>query len=176
MDKTESSSLARDPRLYGATLRAIVEACPLAMVALDREGIVRIWSPGAEQMFGWTEAEVVGHPLPIAPEILAAQLPLSSGKGIELIWPQKHGEPLHISLTMAPLHNGRGDTEGRVLFIADITSHRESEQERLELMEREQAALAQAKAERRFRELLETAPDAILEIDSQGRIVLLNAV
>src|SRR5262249_60289024 len=77
---------------------------------------------------------------------------------------------------MAPLYNFRGDTDRRVLFIADITSRRESEQERLELMEREQAALAQAKAERRFRELLEAAPDAILEIDDEGRIALVNAV
>src|SRR5262245_16565088 len=119
MDTTEGSSLAGDSRLHVATLRAIMHACPLAMVALDQDGIVTIWSRSAEQMFGWTEAEVVGHPLPAAPELLAAQLPLSSGTGIELTWPQKHGAPLHVSLTMTALQNSRGDSEGRVLFIAD---------------------------------------------------------
>jgi PAS domain S-box-containing protein len=34
---------------------------------------------------------------------------------------------------------------------------------------------AQIHAERRFRELLEAAPDGILEIDAQGRIILVNA-
>ncbi len=49
------------------------------------------------------------------------------------------------------------------------------EREYHELMVREKEARAQILAERRFRELLEAAPDAILEIDAQGRIVLVNA-
>lgn len=60
------------------------------------------------------------------------------------------------------------------MIFADITSRRASEQERAEFVEREQAACVRAKAEQRFRELLDTAPDAILEIDGDGRIMLLN--
>ncbi len=50
------------------------------------------------------------------------------------------------------------------------------EREFRNLTEREAEARSQVRAERRFRELLEAAPDAILEIDSHGRIVLMNAV
>jgi PAS domain S-box-containing protein len=42
--------------------------------------------------------------------------------------------------------------------------------------EREAQTLDKARDENRFRKLLEAAPDAILEVDVQGRIVLLNQV
>jgi len=170
------AQVSRDPRHSISTLRAVIDACPLAMVALDRDGVVWMWSRGAEQMFGWTEEEALGQALPIAPKLLEAQLHSSAAQGNELTWPRKRGEPLHVSLSAVPLRDDEGNVEGKVIIFADITSRRESEQERLELMESERSARAAAKAEGRFRELLEAAPDAILEVDSDGRIVLLNAV
>ena len=64
---------------------------------------------GAKQMFGWTEEEAVGHPLPIAPGLLETQLHSSSGQGSELTWPRKHGEPLHVSFSAAPLRDDEGN-------------------------------------------------------------------
>jgi len=43
-------------------------------------------------------------------------------------------------------------------------------------MEQAEQALTQARADRRFRALLEAAPDAIIEADRDGRILTLNAV
>lgn len=162
--------------LTQVSLRAMLEACPIAMLALDRNGIVRMWSPGAEQMFGWTLEEVVGQPLPAGFELLEAQLHPGSSQRNELAWPRKYGPPLHVSLSAVLLRDDDGNVAGKVIIFADITSRRESEQERLELMESERSARAAAKADGRFRELLEAAPDAILEVDRDGRIVLLNAV
>ncbi len=51
---------------------------------------------------------------------------------------------------------------------------RRTEAERVEPGLGEEATRARAQADHRFRELLEAAPDAILEIDRNGRIVLLN--
>ena len=179
MGRDLSFDRSQDPVDQGRSaklLKAIAEACPLAIVALDRNGIVRMWSRGAEEMFGLTEIEAVGNPLPIPFELMEAQMPTSSGKAIELTWPLRNGELLHVSSSVALLRDEKREIQGKVLIFADNTSRRESEQERAELVEREQAARLQAKAERRFRELLEAAPDAILEIDADGQIVLLNEV
>lgn len=37
------------------------ETAPVAIVVVDREGIVRMWNPMASQVFGWTAAEVIGR-------------------------------------------------------------------------------------------------------------------
>jgi PAS domain S-box-containing protein len=52
---------------------------------------------------------------------------------------------------------------------------RRDERERARLYVSEQAAHAQARASARYRELLEAAPDAILESDAEGRILVANA-
>src|SRR5947209_10655090 len=48
-----------------------VEASPLAIIALDGEGRVKMWNRGAERIFGWTEDEVIGRPLPTIPPVLS---------------------------------------------------------------------------------------------------------
>lgn len=54
--------------------RLIAEGIPDAVIFADREGIIRIWSPGAERMFGFTAADAVGNSLDlIIPENLRAR-------------------------------------------------------------------------------------------------------
>jgi len=48
-------------------LEAIIKASPLAIIALDVENRVLMWSDSAERIFGWTKEEVEGKPLPIIP-------------------------------------------------------------------------------------------------------------
>ena len=47
------------------TLHALIEASPLAVVVSDASGTVHVWNPAAVRMFGWTEAETIGHPNPL---------------------------------------------------------------------------------------------------------------
>src|ERR1035441_6673295 len=77
----------------------------------------------------------------------------------------------------ALLHLGGkcGDHKAYMAFFWDNTPEKTAQPETEALIASERAAQAAAKAESRFRELLEAAPDGILEVDRNGSIVLCNA-
>ena len=60
--------------------------------------------------------------------------------------------------------------------LEDLTAIRALEGKLLHAAEQEQEIEKKIRAERRFRELLEAAPDAIIEVDQEGRIIVLNQV
>ena len=66
----QNEELARSEekvRKVNDELRALVEASPLAIVGYDADGNVVSWHGGAERLFGWTGAEVVGRPVSNVP-------------------------------------------------------------------------------------------------------------
>ena len=42
------------------TLRALIQASPLGIIAVGFDGRLRWWNPAAESIFGWQEKEVLG--------------------------------------------------------------------------------------------------------------------
>jgi len=50
------------------TLQSVIQASPLAIIAIDPEGKVILWNKSAERIFGWSEKEALGHFNPIIPE------------------------------------------------------------------------------------------------------------
>ena len=50
------------------TLRALIQASPLPITALDPDGVVLVWNSAAERVFGWTADEIVGRSVPLVPE------------------------------------------------------------------------------------------------------------
>lgn len=51
------------PLTLESTAAHILRCMPEAMIFCDLEGVIRIWSGGAEKVFGWTAAEAVGQSL-----------------------------------------------------------------------------------------------------------------
>jgi PAS domain S-box-containing protein len=161
-------------------LEAIIKASPLAIIAVDAEDRVILWNQSAERMLGWTEEEVLGKLLPgIEPP--GAEPPETqklppvddrhSGQhGVESIRIRKDGVRIPVSIWDAPV----ASLGGRLWVLADLTEVRKAERLRADLVERERAARELALAGQRFSLLLEAAPDAILEVDPEGRIVLAN--
>ena len=88
---------------------------------------------------------------------------------------RKDGTLIDVSLWTAPLRDKRGRIRAKLAISADITERRRA-REHLILVENERDARTRFEAMARFEELLEAAPDAIIEVDADGKIVLLNAV
>jgi len=48
-------------RVTTEKLKALVTACPLPIVAVDLQGLVTLWNPAAERVFGWGAQEAAGR-------------------------------------------------------------------------------------------------------------------
>jgi PAS domain S-box-containing protein len=176
-------------------LRAVIEASPLAIVALDRGGIVRMWNPGAEALYGWTRQEVVGHPMPNVPQdradefqaIFQAQLKGRQHHGVELRRQRKDGQMVDVNLWTAPLKDARGRASGMMAIYVDITERKRSEEElrraheELECRVRERTAeLSEKNASlRKNQEMLRLLVDggndyAILMLTPEGNVMSWN--
>jgi PAS domain S-box-containing protein len=163
---------------------ALEAACPLGIITLDLDGNVKKWSRAAEQIFSWGEQEVLGRKLPIIPQdqeleyhrLFQAQIGGTSHAGVKVRGQRKDGGFVEVSLWAAPLRDVQGIIKGNIAIVADLTVALAAERQYSELMAREEEARTQTRGERRFRELFEVAPDGILELDAEGRIVLVNAV
>ncbi len=117
------------------TLRAVIEASPLAILTLDPDGRVGMWNAAAERIFGWSKEEVLGRPLPIVPpgkqgEFCALFERACRGEplaGVEVVRRRKDGSPIDISISTAPVTDSTGHVRTVVAVVADITGRKQAE-------------------------------------------------
>ncbi len=126
-----------------AIYRQIVEGSPDAIILGDREGIIRIWSAGAQAIFGFTAEEAIGKSMDmIIPERLRARhwagydKTLATGvsrygAGDLLAVPavRKDGSTLSIEFTIQMLKDADGQILGPVATIRDVTKRFQREKE-----------------------------------------------
>jgi PAS domain S-box-containing protein len=155
----------------GGILGPLLEASPFAVIYLDPTGDVRVWNKAAEQMLGWQQEEVLGRRTPVD-----LQLPLKHVDPVELRLIRRDGVSIDVELRTATWKDDGGNSKGTLVILADISRQRSVERELVAMMAQATEAQTNARADRRFRELLEAAPDAIIEVDRDGRIMLLNVV
>jgi two-component system cell cycle sensor histidine kinase/response regulator CckA len=113
-------------------LRAVIEASPLAILALDLKGNVTSWNPAAERIFGWRQNEVVGRLLPLIAEneMAAFRDRLERAKrgatmyGIEVTQRRKDDSPVEVSLWSAALRGASGAPRGFIVLAADISERK----------------------------------------------------
>ena len=123
--------------------RTILAARSDAVVASDREGIIRFWSPGAERIFGHSAAEALGQSLDlIIPERLRArhwegyrhvmdggQSRYSESELLAVPAQRKGGSQVSVEFTITPVRTDTGDLIGLVAVIRDVTARFEETKE-----------------------------------------------
>jgi PAS domain S-box-containing protein len=133
---------------------AIVESSDDAIISKDLNGVIQTWNAGAERIFGYSEAEVVGRAVIILiPDELRDEennilRRLRAGESIEhyeTIRLTKGRKRLNVSLTISPLKDSAGVVVGASKIARDITDRRRAEQVLRE-------------SEERFRLVANTAP------------------
>ena len=111
-------------------LAVIVESTEDAIIGINLEGVVTSWNHGAENIFGFSAAEMIGQPVlqMCPPELVAERAHLTArlreGEGIKHFQTdrlRKDGERIHISATISPLRDGAGNMVGASAIIRDVT-------------------------------------------------------
>ena len=128
-DTTERRSARRD----AAYLAAIVESTEDAIIGKSPDGIIQSWNAGAERVYGYAAAEVVGRRmLEILPpdrqheesDILER---MRSGQPMfhfETVRVRKDGKRIDVSLTISPIRDKSGEMLGISHVARDITEHK----------------------------------------------------
>jgi PAS domain S-box-containing protein len=120
-----------------AQLAAIVETSDDAIVSKDLNGIIASWNNGAERLFGYTAAEVIGKPVTILIPLERADEEsyilerIRRGERVdhyETVRRRKDGSEVDISLTVSPIRDRSGKVVGASKIARDITERKRAEE------------------------------------------------
>jgi PAS domain S-box-containing protein len=116
---------------------AMIQASPVAISVTDREFKLKVWSPAAERMFGWTAAEMVGKESPMfhltggekIKRDIEEEFQGVTRMGIEAQRMRKDGVLIDVSLSTAPVRNREGEITGSMAMMTDITRQKIAERD-----------------------------------------------
>jgi PAS domain S-box-containing protein len=121
-----------------ARLAAIVESSQDAIIGKDLQGIVQTWNSGAETVYGYKAAEVIGHSITflLPPERASEEHEILSkiarGERVEHFKTtrlHKDGSLIHVSLTISPIRDSRGQVVGASHVARDVTIQMQLEEQ-----------------------------------------------
>ena len=125
-----------------ALARALIEHLADAVIFADRDGLIQVWNPGAEAVFGYSADEVLGRRLDLLiPERLRSAHWAAFDAAIETGQMQhaaasmttrsmhKDGSTLYVDLSFALVKDGAGRVVGSAAVARDITSRFQAEKE-----------------------------------------------
>jgi PAS domain S-box-containing protein len=138
-----ASSIKRDIRERrqgqetAARLAAIVESSDDAIISKALDGKVLTWNSGAERMYGYSAAEIVGRSIySLVPERLQQDeerilKQVARGEPVhhyETVRCRKDGKEIDISLALSPIRDATGTITGASSIQRDITERKGAEE------------------------------------------------
>ena len=128
-DVTEQRDAAEAQR----QMAAIVQTSEDAIIAWDLDGAIVSWNHGAQKIYGYSAADVLGRPIAMllppdrherGGDVLDPHRP---GEGVEQL-PSTHvredGRLIDVALTISPIRNGPGQLTGASMIARDISEQR----------------------------------------------------
>ena len=153
-----------------ARLAAIVESSDDAIIGKTLDGIITSWNRGAEKVFGYAAAEVVGRPISLLappdrgdemPHILERIRRRESIDRYETVRRHKDGRDIIVSLTVSPIRDDIGRIIGISKIARDVTEQRRAEQ-------------ALRESETRFHQLADAMPQIVFVFRADGTLEFVN--
>jgi PAS domain S-box-containing protein len=127
---------SRELRESQSRLALIVDSSQDAIIGKNLDGIITQWNKGAEQIYGYTPAEVIGQNISILcppdrpdeiPEILEK---IRNGQRVEYfesVRVTKDGRRLNLSISVSPIHDSEGKVVGASAIARNITTQKKIE-------------------------------------------------
>ena len=117
-------------------LAAIVQSSRVAIVGKDLQGRITSWNPGAEALYGYSAAEMIGRSvLTLTPDaeksrVLDLMERVRRGESIsnlEMERVGKNGARLQVSVDLSPIRNESGTVVGSSVIVRDISERKRAE-------------------------------------------------
>jgi PAS domain S-box-containing protein len=159
----------KQAEIANAHLAAIVESSADAIESLSLDGVILTWNQAAEELYGYTAAEAIGHPLElIVPEERGDEVArtIAAVRAGENMWFEttrrhKDGTLVEVAVDAAPIRTA----DGVVIGISEVTR---------DISERRRAEVTLQEREEQFRSLANSMPQLVWMADPDGEIVWYN--
>jgi PAS domain S-box-containing protein len=184
--KQAEEALQEQRELLEVTLSSIGDA----VIATDTTANITFINPWAEELTGWLAKEVIGRKIDAVFSTIdgetrqEVEIPIRKVLQERVVVEQltnntvllaRDARQIPIDHSCAPILSSNGAMYGAVLVFRNITARRRAEQERLQLLEREQAARSAAEAAKnRVTNILESITDGFFAVDNEWRFTYLN--
>jgi PAS domain S-box-containing protein len=142
--------VSKQAEATAAYIASMVESCDNAIIGTTLDCAVVSWNAGAEKLFGYSSAEIVGRSCAVLvpayrPEDLSETLQrIKRGGPVEsydTALLRKDGRPVHVLLAVSPIKDASGRVIGASIVAHDITRRILEDNQRLALIQELTAAL-----------------------------------